>query len=151
MSLKTLCAAIAGFFLLAAAAPSATAQSAADACSLLTQAQVSAVVGTQLSAGQYVMPTFKTTCTWSVPGKIVTLMITTPATFAAGKTSPAYKVVPASGVGDDAYYVVTGGTMVSLIVKKGNTAFKTSVYIQLPLDTLETMDKTLARQVASEL
>jgi hypothetical protein len=151
MSLKTLGAAIAGFFILAAAVPAALAQSADDACSLLTQAQVSAAVGAQVGAGQYVMPTFKTTCTWSVPGKIVTLMITTPATFAAGKTSPAYKVVSASGVGDDAYYVVTGGTMVSLITKKGNTAFKTSVYIDLPVDTLESMEKTLAQQVASEL
>ncbi|SPE18969.1 exported hypothetical protein [Candidatus Sulfotelmatomonas gaucii] len=133
------------------ALPAAIAQSASDACSLLTQAQVSAAVGAQVGAGTYVMPTFKTTCTWTATGKIVTLMTTTPATFEAGKTSPAYKVVPAGGIGDDAYYVVTGGTMVSLITKKGSVAFKTSVYIQLPVDTLENMEKTLALEVASKL
>ena len=151
MTQKAIGALFAGFILLTAAVPAAIAQSASDACSLLTQAQVSAAVGAQMGAGGYVMPTFKTTCTWSVPGKIVTLMTTTPATFEAGKTSPAYKVVPVSGIGDDAYYVVTGGTMVSLIAKKGNAAFKTSVYIELPVDTLESMEKTLALEVASKL
>ena len=57
------------------AAPSAAlAQSSSDACSLLTQAQVSSAVGAQVGAGANVMPTFKATCTWTAPGKIVTLM-----------------------------------------------------------------------------
>jgi hypothetical protein len=137
--------------LFAVALPAAIAQSASDACSLLTQAQVSAAVGAQVGAGTYVMPTFKTTCTWTATGKIVTLMTTTPATFEAGKTSPAYKVVPVIGVGDEAYYVVTGGTMVGLVTRKGSVAYKTSVYIQLPVDTLESMEKTLALEVASKL
>ena len=56
----------------------------------------------------------------------------------------------ASGA-NDPYYVVTGGTMVSLVTKKGSVAYKTSVYIQLPVDTLESMEKTLALEIASKL
>ncbi len=152
MSHKAAGAVLAAFFLLTAAAPSLAAPSPADACSLLTQAQVSAAVSAQVGAGEYVTPTFKATCTWTAPGKIVTLMTESTSAFQSGKTpiSPAMKITPASGIGDDAYYVVTG-TIVMLFTKKGNVAFKTSVYSQLSLDTLMAMEKTLALQVASEL
>jgi hypothetical protein len=152
MSLKSLYAPIAGFFLFAAAVPAALAQSASDACSLLTQAQVSAAAGTLVSAGQYVTPTFKATCTWTAPGKIVTLMTESVSAFQSGKKplSPAMQIVPATGIGDDAYYVVTGA-FVMLFTKKGNVAFKTSVYSKLPIATLKAMESMLAQQVASEL
>src|SRR5580698_11578605 len=91
------------------ATPSAaSAQSSSDACSLLTAAQVSAAVGAQVGAGVYVTPTFKATCTWTAPGKIVTLMTESTSTFQSGKTpiSPVMQIVPAPGIGDDAYYVV---------------------------------------------
>ena len=136
------------------AAPfAATAQSSSDACSLLTQAQVSAAASTQVGAGAYVTPTFKATCTWTAPGKIITLMTESTSAFQSGKTpiSPAMQIVPATGIGDDAYYVVTG-TMVSLFTKKGSVAFKTAVYCsKLPVTTLESMESTLAQQVAGEL
>lgn len=143
---------MAGFLILAVAVPASQAQSAADACSLLSQAQVSAAVGAQVSAGQYVTPTFKATCTWTAPGKIVTLMTESVNTYDTAKAHPlaGFQVTPASGTGDDAYYV-TIGTMVSLFTKKGNVAFKTSVYSQLPVDMLRSMEKALAQQVASEL
>jgi hypothetical protein len=152
MSNKTVFAAVA----LAAvfAAPSAAlAQSSSDACSLLTQAQVSGAVSAQVGAGAYVTPTFKATCTWTAPGKIVTLMTESTSAYQSGKTpiSPAMQIVPATGIGDDAYYVVTG-TMVSLFTKKGSVAFKTAVYCsKLPVTTLESMESKLAQQVASEL
>lgn len=138
--------------LVLAAVSSAAAQTASDACSLLTQAQVSAAVGAQVGAGVYMTPTFKTTCNWSATGKIITLMTEDINTFQNGKKplSPAMQVVPAGGVGDDAYYIVTG-TMVVLYTKKGNNAFKTSVYSKLPVATLESIESTLAKQVASEL
>ncbi len=140
------------FCLLTAAIPAAVAQSSSDACSLLTQAQVSAAVGAQVGAGQWVTPTFKATCTWTASGKIITLMTEDTNTYQAGKSplSPAMKITPASGIGDDAYYVTTG-TIVMLYTKKGSVAFKTSVYSKLPLDTLMKMESTLAQQVASEL
>jgi len=99
---------IAFVFLFVAAVFAAQAQSASDACSLLTPAQVSAVVGAQMSPGQYVTPTFKATCTWTAAGKIVTLMTESVDAYNKGKTplSPAMQIVPASGIGDDAYYVV---------------------------------------------
>ena len=57
-------------FFLAATVPAAFAQSSSDACSLLTQAQVSAAVAAQVGAGTYVTPTFKATCTWTAPGPL---------------------------------------------------------------------------------
>ena len=153
MSQKTFSSAIAGFFILAIAVSTAVAQSSSDACSLLTQAQVSAAVSAQVSAGAHVTPTFKATCTWTAPGKIVTLMTEGTDPFNAGKTpmSPAMQIVPVPGIGDDAYYVVIGN-MVSLLTKKGSTAFKTTVYCsKLPVSTLESMESTLAQQVASEI
>jgi hypothetical protein len=152
MSHKTF---LATHFLFAAALAScstAFAQSSSDACSLLSAAQVSAAVGAQVGAGTWVTPAFKATCTWTAPGKIVTVMTESTSTFQSGKTpiSPAMQIVPATGIGDDAYYVVTG-TMVSLITKKGTVAFKTSIYSKLPIATLESMESKLAQQVASEL
>jgi hypothetical protein len=130
----------------------ANAQSSSDACSLLTQAKVSAAVGAQVSAGAYMTPSFKTTCTWTATGKIVTLMTEGVDVFQSGKTpiSPAMQIVPATGIGDDAYYVVTG-TLVSLVTKKGSAAFKISIYAKLPLNTLEQMESGMAQQAASEL
>ena len=140
-------------FLFVAAVFAAQAQSAGDACSLLTSAQVSAVAGAQMSPGTYVTPTFKTTCTWTAAGKIVTLMTESVDAYNKGKTSlnPAMQIVPASGIGDDAYYVVMAGKMVSLFVKKDSNAFKLTVYSQLPVPKLETMESALAQQVAGKL
>ncbi|HEY1804492.1 MAG TPA: hypothetical protein VGG45_08410 [Terracidiphilus sp.] len=153
MNLKALGLFFAGLLVLALQAATGVAQSSTDACSLLTPAQVSAAVGAQVSAGVYMTPTFKATCNWTAPGKIITLMTEGTDPFNAGKKplSPAIQIVPASGIGDDAYYVVTG-PMVALITRKGNTAFKTAVYCSnLPLATLESMESKLATQVASEL
>lgn len=142
----------AGFFLVLAVS-SAAAQTAADACSLLTQAQVGAAVGAQVSAGVYMTPTFKATCTWTAPGKIVTLMTEGASAFDTARAHPlaGFKRTSAGGIGDDAYYV-TIGNMVSLFTKKGSNAFKTTVYCsQLPVATLESMESALAKQVASEI
>jgi hypothetical protein len=140
-------------FLFVAAVFAAHAQSASDACSLLTPAQVSAAAGAQMGPGKYVTPTFKTTCTWTAAGKIVTLMTEGVDAYNKGKTplSPAMQIVSASGIGDDAYYVVMAGKMVALFVRKGGNAFKMSVYSQLPVPKLEAMESALAQQVAGEL
>jgi hypothetical protein len=152
MSHKTF---LAAHFLFAAALAScstAFAQSSSDACSLLTAAQVSSAVGAQVGAGAWVTPTFKATCTWTAPGKIVTLMTESTSTFQSGKTpiSPMMQIVPAPGIGDDAYYVVES-TIVMLYTRKGTVAFKTSIYSKLPIATLESMESKLAQQVAGEL
>ncbi len=152
MSFKSTGALITSIVTIAIAIPAAAAPSSSDACSLLTQAQVSAAVGAQVGAGGWVTPSFKATCTWTATGIIVTLMTEDTNTFQNGKTpiSPAMTITPASGIGDDAYYVVEN-TIVMLYTKKGNVAFKTSVYSKLPIDTLKKIESTLALQVASEL
>jgi hypothetical protein len=143
---------IAVLFALTAAMPALAAPNSADACSLLSQGQVSAAVGKQVGAGTWMTPSFKATCNWTATGVIVTLMTEGLDQYQAGKTpiSPMMQIVPASGIGDDAYYVVTG-TIVVLYTKKGSVAFKTSIYSKLPIDTLKNMESTLASQVASEL
>lgn len=138
--------------ILAVAAPSIAAQSAADACSLLTQAQVSAAISAQAGPGSWNSPSFKTTCTWTAPDKIVTLMTENLTMYNAAKHPPVpmVQIVPVTGIGDDAFYTVTGN-MVSFYGKKGSTAFKMSIYSRLPAATLQSIERTLAAQVASKL
>jgi hypothetical protein len=152
MSNKTFGTIIAAVFTLAAAIPASAAPNSSDACSLLSQSQISAAVGKQVGAGTWMTPSFKATCNWTAPGVIVTLMTEGVDKYQAGKTpiSPMMQIVAAGGIGDDAYYVVTG-TIAMLYTKKGSVAFKTSVYSKLPIDTLKKIESTLATQVASEL
>jgi hypothetical protein len=131
-----------------------------DACSLLTAAQVSAAAAVSVGAGTYATPTFKKTCTWTPSGddakaiQTVTLLLQSPEAFETGKKFGGAKsavVTPVSGVGDDAYYLVIGAT-VSMVVKKGNAAFKVSVYASgVPLEKKQAIEKVLALQVASRL
>ena len=148
-------AVIAAIFIVGAAmAPSANAAPADDACSLLTQAQVSAALGASVGAGSYVTPTFKKTCTWTVAGgaEYVTLMLEGLDAYQAGKLAPVKTIVVTSisGIGDDAYYLAVGNN-VGLIVKKGNVAFKIAVYGDLPIEKKQAMEKTLAQHVVSKL
>jgi hypothetical protein len=146
------------FFLVAGSAPAANAAPADDACALLTASQVSGAVSVEMGAGTYVTPTFKKTCTWTITrpagktARIVTLMLQAVRAHESGKKPlvSTIIVIPASGVGDDGYYLVVG-TNVSLFVKKENAAFKMSVYGELPLGTKEAMEKSLAQQVVSHL
>jgi hypothetical protein len=140
----------------AARVPSANA-APADACALLTQAQVSAAVSVSVGDGQY-QGTYKKTCTWYATSnaaegaKYVTLMLQGLDAFQAGKLAPVKTIVvtPASGIGDDAYYLGVG-LNVGLIVKKGNAAFKVAVYGQLPFEKKQAIEKTLALQIVSSL
>jgi len=135
-----------------AAAP-VMAAPASDACALLTAEQVGDAVGAKVGAGTYTAPGFTKTCTWVTKGIIVTLMLEEEKMFQAGKTAPApgIEVTPASGLGDDAYYV-TIAQMVALHVKKGSSAFKATVYSSsMPMDKRKGMEKTLAQQVLSKL
>ncbi len=146
---------------IAAAAAGAVAQAAApdDACALLTPAQVSAVAGGAFGPSTYVTPTFKTTCTWTATGnvtqgaKIITLMLEGADAFQAGKQKVQSKMLPgssASGIGDDAYFVGMGN-LASLFVRKGNVAFKVTVYGQMPLEKMQAMENALAQQVVAKL
>lgn len=164
--------AVAIFVFGVAAAPSASA-APDDACTLLTQAQVSAAVGTPVGAGSHVTPTFLKTCTWTPSGgsasgvKAVTLSFQAAAAFESAKrlmeqTTAMTKLekgaaanqvsnTSASGIGDDAFYTSTGGNYTGLLVKKGNVSFKVAIYGDAPVKQKEAMEKTLALQALSKL
>lgn len=123
-----------------------------EACTVLTRAQVSAAIGSSVADGTYIMPGFKKTCTWNIPtGGAVTLQLQSLQLFNAGKGSLASaERTSASGVGDDAYYLGVGATT-GLVVRKGDAAFKISVYSSnLSLDQRKSMEKALAQQVLSK-
>jgi hypothetical protein len=127
-----------------------------DACALLTQAEVSAALGIQVTAGQRLIPSDPRICGWSPPGGpsidgkklLVTLM--TERQFNLGKTPmTGIAKTPVSGIGDDAYYVTAGGLGTALSVKKG------SFYVQIkvggfPTDVLKDKEKTLALEALAK-
>lgn len=147
------------FIACAATAPSAKAAPPEDACSLLTPAQIGDAIGVPVSAGTYITPTFKKTCTWKATSQVnqttpfVTLMLQDLKGYEGGKRLGAMKAVvvtPVSGFGEGAYYLALGDNA-GLIVKKGSVAFKVAVYIHLPLAKKEAMEKPLAKDVLSKL
>ena len=150
-------AVIAAIFIAGAATPPANAAPPDDACSLLTQAQVSVAVSVSVGAGAY-QGTYKKTCTWNAvspatkSAKYVTLLLEGLDAYQAGKLASVKTIVvtPISGIGDDAYYLAVGPN-VGLIVKKGNVAFKVAVYGDIPIENKQAMEKTLAQQVVSNL
>jgi hypothetical protein len=150
-------AVIAAIFIAGAATPPANAAPPDDACSLLTQAQVSVAVSLSVGAGAY-QGTYRKTCTWNAvspatkSAKYVTLLLEGLDAYQAGKLAPVKTIVvtPISGIGDDAYYLAVGPN-VGLIVKKGNVAFKVAVYGDIPIENKQAMEKTLAQQVVSKL
>jgi hypothetical protein len=157
ISLAVVLAAI--FIACAAVAPSAKAAPPEDACSLLTPAQIGAAIGVPVSAGTYITPTYKKTCTWKATSQVnettpfVTLMLQDVNGYEGGKRLAAVKtitVTPVSGIGEGAYYLALGDNA-GLIVKKGGVAFKVAVYIHLPLAKKEAMEKPLAQDVLSRL
>jgi hypothetical protein len=151
------------FFLIAATPPSATAAPAADACLLLTPAELSSVLGVQMAAGQHTTPTYLKTCTWTPSGgstkalKFVTLNLESADGYEAGKNmmkqmqSKNMTFTPATGIGDDAFYTIFGSNITSLIAKKGKVSFKLAFYGETVPEKVMAMEKTLALQFISKL
>ena len=137
---------------------------ATDACSLLTQAQVSAVLGVQVGPGEHIVPNNTAMCGWSTPGhhgpsdkKVVLSLYTQMGTrtpvdrFNTAKT-PIQGVTktPVSGIGDEAFYSTASGLGTALVVRKGNTPFHVSVN-GLPVEQVKEKEKTLAGEILSKL
>jgi hypothetical protein len=132
-----------------------------DACTPAPAAQVSAAIHVTVGAGNHTTPTFVKTCTWtptvSSGVRAVTVPPQTTAFYDGAKQRaaraavalPAAKIKPAD-VGDDGDYDVAG-EMVTLLFKKGGSAVKVAVYAKTPVDELETMELSIARQVAAKL
>jgi hypothetical protein len=149
ISASTLCAAFASF----------TAYADTDACSLLTPAQVSAVIAVPVGAGTHVTPTFVKTCTWKPTGAsdivAVTVNLQTSAFYDGAKrkaleaTALGLSMSPAA-VGDDGFVENIGG-MTTLWFKKGTVALKVNVYAKRAPDALQTLQLALAKQAAQAL
>lgn len=139
----------------------AYAASPSEPCSLLTQAQVSAALGTNVEAAQHIAPTL---CQWSAPnqpnsinGKKVVLTISNERAWGYAKTPVVSSVttMPASGICDDGVYTtikgVTPGLGTALYVKKGSSYFVLQVYGFPDQAKAMAMEKTLATQACSKL
>jgi hypothetical protein len=146
--------------LIGAVLASSTAFAEVEACTLITQAQVSAALEIPVNAGTPISR--PSSCQWVGKGRFTTLTIMQPRggkspieNFNSGKTStmPGITVEPVSGVGDDAYYVYFNSTTraaLGLVVKKGSSAFEIRVY-GFDLDKAKPVAKTLCQTVAGRL
>jgi hypothetical protein len=148
---------IATLAICSALAHSANAGLPDDACSLLTPAQVTTGLGAPVGAGAYMTPTFKKTCTWNATTNgagTVTLNLQSLDQYEGGRKLAAYgnsvSTTSIGGIGDDAYYFGTS-KLVSLMVKKGNVAFKLAVYAHIPIERQQAAEKALALQIVSQL
>jgi len=142
---------------LALASIADAAQVPGDACTLFTTSQVSAALGVSVTDAQHLVPSSSTLCGWApaggpqIDGKKLTVMLLSEHAFEVGKT-PVQGIAkaPLAGVGDDAYFVTTGGFGTALSIKKGNA------YVQirvggLPLEKAKEVEKALALQLVAKL
>jgi hypothetical protein len=132
---------------------------AADPCSLLTEVQVSAVLGINVDPAKR----FPSMCGWSAKQpnssatKKVALLIINANAFGFAKTPivSGESVAPASGICDDATYSFpTGnksGSATVLFVKKGNTYFTVHVNGFPDQATAMKTEKALALDACSKL
>jgi hypothetical protein len=130
-----------------------------DACSLLTPAQVSSVLGSPVSGGGSLTQNTKTICGWPAPGgtvppKRVMVNIAHVSVFAGAKMGLAGDsevITPLSGVGDEAFYDADkAGRGAALFVRKGDFAFSVRVY-GFPPDQIKEKEKTLAQDALAKL
>jgi len=133
---------------------------AGEACTLLTQIQVSAALEVPVDAGTPIGR--PSACQWTGKGRFATLTITQPLAgksavdrFNSGKAStlPGIITEPVSGVGDEAYYVYFSNTTragLGLVVKKGTSAFEIRVY-GFDIDKAKSVAKTLCQTVAGKI
>jgi hypothetical protein len=127
-----------------------------DACSLLTVAQVRAVLGVQVAADT---PDPKKLCSWHAPGapgsKQAGVTLWNPGAFpSADRALPGFVIIPVKGIGDDAAYTGAKGSGYEggykLFVKKGGVVFSVTV-LGFPVDETKEKEKTLALNVLAKL
>jgi hypothetical protein len=175
MSLKTTVALSIGVFLILFTCASAFA-AGDDACSLLTQTQVSSVLGVSVGVGQH--PSDEThvppanpaidrlACTWYEAGKNgpVAKRVSLNILGTMGSLTPVQRFNTAktpirgitkttvTGVGDEAFYMVSQ-LRVTLHVKKGNSVIEMMVggFPAQQIEQVKTMEKTLAQEAVAKL
>lgn len=165
---------VAALTLIAANAPSVKAGPPSDACSLLTQAQVSAAVGFAVDAGIHPTPKNPRACLWAESNpsgfehKTITVRLIAADAYGSSRklmeaTAAPMKddkeeqddasqlvVTPVSALGDDAYYAAMGAHP-NLNVKNGNIAFSVEIFGEIPRDKIKAIEKTLATQILLKL
>ena len=161
MRIKAGVAAISGIVYLLQGNPAFAA--ANDACKVLTREQISTVLGVILDAGEHIGPG-TALCSWGEPGdphhegKHVLLTLYR----SVGRISPVERFengkmpiggiqkTPATGIGDDAYYIDTPGFGLGLNVKKAGSAFQVKVF-GFGEELTKTMERALAETVLGKL
>lgn len=106
-----------------------------DACSLLTQSQLSSVLSVSMGASR---PLFPTGCRWDQqvklgdPEVIVIVSLMSMKLFTNSRallTGNRITATTMGGIGDDAYYLTgTAGGLTTLMVKKGDAEFSVRVW-----------------------
>jgi hypothetical protein len=163
MQSRLLIAAIMGaaFVLCAGTTPSASGgpppAPPTDACALLTQAQVRAVLAVSVGGGERISPDSPKLCAWAEPGgmtankkRVLTALITVDMFMHEKHPLQGITEKQLSGVGDEAHYMTTPGFGTGLSVKKGGFVFKVRVY-GFSQDQVEAKEKTLALDVLAKL
>jgi hypothetical protein len=129
----------------------AEAQAGPAPCSLLTSAEVTAAVGTNVGAAQ---PIATTGCSWTAPHVIVTISLWDASDWGRMKSPlPGTSRTAVSGFGDDAFFSTIGSgekQFTTLTVKKGSTAYVIKVYGGNATDQMS-KEKTLAGNVLARL
>lgn len=124
-----------------------------DPCSLLTPAEVDAVVGIKSLPGRPFLGS-KEICLFSADTSsisdqpVVNLMVGTVVMFQGQKSMGPH---PVSGIGDEAYWIGSGN-YAKVEVRKGSRAFSVSMAMGMqkkPLAQIEQMEEALARKVAA--
>jgi hypothetical protein len=105
-----------------------------DACTVLSAAQVSAVLGVRVAPGQHLVPDAHSSCGWAVPGdpslgaKRLVLTLMSARAFETGKTPVRSATkVPAPAVGEEAYYITTPPFGTALSVRQGGSYFQVRI------------------------
>jgi hypothetical protein len=136
---------------------------AVDACSLLTQAEISAAVGIPMLSGRHDFPGTTQECSWQrrlpqpggPPLTILSLQLfVEPAEgFEWNKHNVSQEnVTSVSGVGEDAYYTEQGkGSAMILNVKKGDLCVIVTWILVTDRQRVMDAEKTIAAQVLSKL
>jgi hypothetical protein len=129
-----------------------------DACSLLIPSEASKAIEVKVEAGVHLVEGSKGECVWTdgavsdVGRRRVTLSIMAPAAFNRMKSSPALKTEPASGVGDEAFYVIPKGGGPILAVRKGGVFFQIKIlngFKAKPIGAAEVQARELALGAAA--
>ncbi len=147
---------LAAAFVVCVCAPRAAFAAPPNPCTLLTQAQVSAALETNVGAGTLSLGKI---CRWAAPGGtpgrspavVLTMQDAQAFNFAKSPAKSANLVkTPASGVGDDAVFNTIGGLTATLTVKQGETYFELHVY-GFGVEQTQSMEKTLALEIVAKL